>query len=102
VDDDCAEGAVWLWDLTTGKLIQHLRGFPDTVENVAFPADGSFLLAASRDGTLRAYDAATYAIVFEADPPGGNGVFALSPAGTFLATGGADGEVRLWRVAVGP
>lgn len=57
---------------------------------------------ASRDGTLRAYDTAMYEIVFEADPPGGNGVFALSPAGTFLATGGADGEVRLWRVAVRP
>ena len=102
MDDDCAEGAVWLWDLNTGKLIQHLRGFPDTVENVIFSADGSLLIAASRDGMVRIYDTATFAVVFEADPPGGNGVLALSPDGRFLATGGSNGEVRLWRVVVRP
>jgi len=102
VDDDCAEGAVWLWDLNSGKLIQHLRGFPDTVENVIFSADGSLLIAASRDGMVRIYDTATFAVVFEADPPGGNGALALSPDGRFLATGGSNGEVRLWRVVVRP
>jgi WD40 repeat protein len=37
-----------------------------------------------------------------ADPPGGNGVMALSPDSGLLATGGAGGEVRLWKVAYRP
>ena len=51
---------------------------------------------------VRIYDTATFAVVFEADPPGGNGALALSPDGRFLATGGSNGEVRLWRVVVRP
>ena len=93
---------MWLWDLTNGRLIIQLDGFPDTVENVTFSADGSFLIAASRDGLLRLYDAATYELAFVADPPGGNGVMALSPDGGLLATGGSSGEVRLWKVVARP
>jgi WD40 repeat protein len=69
---------------------------------VTFSADGSFLIAASRDGLLRVYDAATYELAFVADPPGGNGVMALSPDNGLLATGGASGEVRLWKVVHRP
>jgi dipeptidyl aminopeptidase/acylaminoacyl peptidase len=102
IDDDCQEGGLWLWDLTNGRLIIQLEDFPDTVENVTFSPDGSFLIAASRDGLLRVYDAATYALAFVADPPGGNGVLALSPDGGLLATGGSSGEVRLWKVVERP
>lgn len=102
IDDDCQEGSVWLWNLTNGRLIIQLEEFPDTVENVAFSEDGSFLIAASRDGLLRVYNAFNYELAFVADPPGGNGVLALSPDGGLLATGGADGEVRLWKVVNHP
>src|SRR6185436_6275186 len=102
IDDDCQEGGVWLWDLSNGRLIIQLEDFPDIVENVTFSADGSFLIAASRDGLLRVYDAATYELAFVADPPGGNGVLALSSDDSLLATGGTSGEVRLWKVANQP
>lgn len=102
IAEDCQEGAVWLWDLTNGRLIIQLADFPDTVENVSFSADGSFLIATSRDGLLRVYDAATYELAFVADPPGGNGVMALSPDNGLLATGGTSGEVRLWKVVYRP
>lgn len=102
VDDQCTEGSVWLWDLSTGKLINRLADFPDVVESVAFSADGSSLIATSRDGTLRVYDTVNYEPQFEADPPGGNGVMALSPDGGLLATGGASGEVRLWKIVYRP
>ena len=102
VDDQCTEGSVWLWDLSTGKLINRLADFPDVVESVAFSADGSSLIATSRDGTLRVYDTVNYMPQFEADPPGGNGVMALSPDGGLLATGGASGEVRLWKIVYRP
>lgn len=91
-----------MWDLSTGKLIKKLANFPNVVESVAFSADGSALIAASRDGTLRVYATSNYESQFEADPPGGNGVMTLSPDGRLLATGGATGEVRLWKIVERP
>ena len=102
VASECTEGGIWLWDLPTGRLRDKLKGFPNIVENVAFSADGSSLIAASRDGTLRVYSTTDYLPTFEANPPGGNGVLALSPDSGLLATGGPNGEVRLWKVIYRP
>jgi len=101
-NDECTEGGVWLWNLSTGRLINKLRGFPDVVESVAFSVDGSSLIAASRDGMLRVYATSDHQPVFEATPPGGNGIMTLSPDGGLLATGDANGEVRLWKVVYRP
>lgn len=102
--DDCTEGAVWLWNLSNGRLIDRdrLRHFPNAVESVAFSVDGSTLIAASRDGTLRVYATSDYQELFEATPPGGTGILALSPDGGLLATGGANGVVHLWKVVNRP
>jgi len=102
LNEQCTEGSVWLWDLSTGRLINKLGDFPNVVESVVFSPDGSLLLAASRDGTLHVYDTANYELAFIADPPDGNGVLALSPDGSLLATGGAKGDVRLWKVVHRP
>ena len=102
MNDECTEGGLWLWNLSTGRLIDKLRGFPDVVESLAFSADGSSLMAASRDGTLRVYATSDYQPVFEATPPGGNGIMTLSPDGGLLATGGANGAVHLWKVVYRP
>jgi WD40 repeat protein len=102
VNEECSEGGVWLWDLATGRLLNRLAGFPDVVEGVAFSVDGSSLIAASRDGTVRVYATEDYQPRFEATPPGGNGVLALSSDGGFLATGGANGAVHVWKVVYRP
>ena len=98
LNDECTEGSVWLWDLHTGKLIKKLAGFPDIVESVAFSVDGSSLIAASRDGTIHVYATSDYQPQFEATPPGGNGILTLLPDGRLLATGGANGQVHLWKI----
>jgi Tol biopolymer transport system component len=102
VNDECSEGSVWLWDLATGKLINTLKGFPDVVESVAFSGDGSSLIAASRNGTLRVYQTSDYQPRCEATPPGGKGVMALSADSGLLATGGANGAVHVWKVVYRP
>jgi len=102
VNTECAEGSVWLWDLPTGKLIRKLTGFADTVESVAFSADGSALIAASRGGTLRIYSTSDYQTLFEFTSPGGISALALSPDGGLLATGNISGDVSLWKIVYHP
>jgi len=98
----CVRGAVWLRDLATGRLIRQLSDFPDGVMGVAFSADGSTVLGASRSGMVRAYSTSDHReLLVTAAPPGPSPVsiltLALSTDGRFLATGGV-GSISLWRV----
>ena len=102
VNEECTEGGVWLWNLSNGRLLNKLRGFPDVVESVSFSVDGSSLIAAARNGTMRVYATSDFQQQFEATPPGGNGVMTPSPDGGLLATGGNNGVVHLWKVVYRP
>jgi WD40 repeat protein len=102
VNADCAEGGVWLWDLPTGKLLGKLTGFPDFVEHVAFTADSSSMIAASRDGTLRFYSTADDKLLFAFNSPGGISALAVSPDGGLLATSNVFGEIYLWKIVYRP
>ena len=102
VNDVCTEGGVWVWNLLTGRLTQRLAGFPDIVESVGFSADGSTLIAAARNGTLRFYNTSNYQSLFEFTSPGGIGAMTVSPDGGFLATGGNDGGVSIWKIVYHP
>lgn len=98
VNTECVDGGIWLWDLSSGRLIRKLSGFPNEVENVEFTADGSMLLAVTRYGMLRFYSTTNYSPVYETTPPDGNSVLTLSADGGLLATSSNNGEVRLWKV----
>jgi WD40 repeat protein len=94
---NCNQGAVWVWEVQTGKLLQKLEDLPDWVEQVAYSLDGSVLIAGTRDGTLHFYNTADYQLISTIRPPDGNGLFDLSPDGKILATTGRDGTIHLWR-----
>ena len=104
VSDECTEGGVWLWDLFTGRLsTKKLTGFPNTVESLAFSADGSALVVGSRDGTLRVYATSDFKLlIFETSIPGGISTLAVSPDGGWLATGNNNGEIQLWKIVYHP
>jgi len=98
----CIRGAVWVWSLSSRKLIETLSDFASAVAEVAYSTDGSVLIAASPDGTLRAYSTSDYRpLLTTAAPPGPFQVeisdMALSADGRLLATGGSGG-IDLWRV----
>jgi WD40 repeat protein len=98
----CTLGAVWAWDLSTGRLIRELSDFSARVEAVTFSRDGSLVIAGSQDGTLRAYASSDFRLLLTtASPPGGSpaGILALdlSPDGRIVVTGGV-GNIHLWRV----
>jgi WD40 repeat protein len=46
-------GAVLIWDRTTGRVVQELRGHGSTVTGAAFAPDGHGLVSGSEDGTIR-------------------------------------------------
>ncbi|MHC4996973.1 MAG: WD40 repeat domain-containing protein, partial [Planctomycetota bacterium] len=104
---------VILWDVASGKRQGTLRGHGENkpenggsdfgyVEGVAFsPTDGTLLVSAGRDRTIRFWDVG-------AKPPGLLGVplqdtapvmdVAFSPDGAFLASSNYAGTLRLWDV----
>jgi WD40 repeat protein len=93
-----AEGAVWLWDVETGRLINKIHDLGEWVENVAYSIDGSLLIAGSRNGMLQFYASSDYQHIFTTLTPDGNGIFALSPDGRVIAAAGRNGLIHLWRV----
>ncbi len=98
----CTDGAIWLWDLATGRRIHELTGFPEGVVDVEFSHDGSAVIGGSRDGTLRAYRMSDYELLLvTASSVGGSPAaiiaMAISSDGRFLATAG-NGRINMWRV----
>src|SRR5262249_21500411 len=95
---------VRLWDAATGKEQRALAGHQQEVTSVALSADGNLLAAASQDGAVRLWHTATGQPLRTLSVPGGATRVAFGrdsrpaarPEG-LLATGGADGTVRLWQ-----
>jgi WD40 repeat protein len=102
MNSDCTEGGIWLWNLPTGKLTQKLGNFPSVVESLAFSADGSTLVAGSRDGTVRFYLTSDYISQFEFPSQDGISTLAVSPDGGFLATANQSGAISLWKIVYHP
>jgi WD40 repeat protein len=97
------DGAVFLWDAVSGKLL----GAPLTHRNselwgVAFRPDGKVLATAASDGSLTLWDVSSRKPLGELEgPAGGAWTVDFSPDGKLIASGGKDGTVVLWESATG-
>jgi WD40 repeat protein/serine/threonine protein kinase len=96
-------GMTHLWDTVTGKTTALLPGTQGKVTQVGFGPDGARVLTVERGGTVRQWDARTgQGVGF---PLKGHAAEVLaaaySPDGQWIASGGADRTVSLWRVTDG-
>jgi WD40 repeat protein/serine/threonine protein kinase len=86
--------AIRVWDAETGQELYSLKGHAMEVTSVAFSPDGSRLASASRDGTVKVWNATTSQKA-RAVPEG-----ILSLDGKHLA-GPAGNEVKVWDTQTG-
>ncbi len=84
-----------LWDLEHGESIASLSGHESQVFAVAFSPDGSTLVSASLDGTVKLWKVETREDRTTLEHALAASV-AWSPGGATLASGSLDGTIRLW------
>jgi WD40 repeat protein len=90
------DGAVRLWDASTGKLKTSLRGHTGFVRSIAYNKNGKSLASASKDSTVRIWNLETKTATILRGHTGIVSSVAWGANDT-LVSGGADGSLRLWR-----
>jgi uncharacterized protein (TIGR03067 family) len=104
-----SDGAVWIWDASTGKRLLALPGYASSAGAVCFSPDGTLLASAARTpgpadrpGEVRLSDSRTGKTVRTCET-GDAGPLAFSPDGNVLAGAGGHKPARLtlWDVATG-
>ena len=100
-----ADGTIRIWSLADLRVAQVLKSHTDAVSGLAYLADGR-LVSGSKDGTLLLWQWA--ATQFQTQPAalfagtqGAVNSLDISPDGTWLISGGDDGQVRLWLIPAG-
>jgi RNA polymerase sigma factor (sigma-70 family) len=101
---------VTLWDATTGKEMLKLKGQPGYIRGVAFSPDGKTLAVASMGqdrpgqpwlGYAHLWDVERGKDLIELKVEEEVWSVAFSPDGKLVATGGGNGNIRLWDPATG-
>ena len=98
---------VLIWDAQTGNIRHRLTGFAERVVALAFSAKGNMLAcgggAASEDGELKVYDAATGKLVVDVKNSHSDTVYGVcfNADGKMLASCGADKFVKVFEIPSG-
>jgi serine/threonine protein kinase len=94
-----ANGTTDLWDIDTGERISRFKRNDAAIWAVAFAGESGLFVTSSHDWSIAQWDvrspAAPLAVAEAHDGP--VQAIAWSPRGLYVATGGADGMVKLWR-----
>ncbi|MEC8513523.1 MAG: serine/threonine-protein kinase [Planctomycetota bacterium] len=95
------EGALRIWDASTGECLHALEGHEGSVGSVAWNPTGT-LLAFGAQGDIRVWDPSTGELLRTLeDHEIGHGPVAWNPAGTHIASTAEDNALRIWDVSTG-
>jgi WD40 repeat protein len=94
---------IYLWDLSTGDIVDTLYGHERFVKCLSFSPDGSMLASGSRDSTIRLWDTTSWKekTILDIENNGFTTDLAFSPDGQFLVSGNYYAKVHLWDVERG-
>ncbi|MCB0065046.1 MAG: AAA family ATPase [Caldilineaceae bacterium] len=107
------DGDIQLWRTSDGQLAGVCHGNGRWIWTIAFHPNGQLLVSGSADRQVRIWDIGDFYLVRPAMPSAGvpirtlqghtNAIFSVtySPDGHLLASGSADGTIRLWRAGDG-
>jgi len=101
-ENQCVEGELFLWNLSTGSITARFSGHAGWVNSVAFSPDGATAISASGDGLVLMWDLATGEILqrFAGHTAGVNSV-AFSPDGLSFLSASDDQTLILWDAVTG-
>ena len=97
------DGTVRRWRIDDGQQIRFFRGHLGSVDELAWREHSSGFMTASRDGTLRIWEAqatSKHTVSFHIDAPG-TYTTTFGPDGTDLYIAGFDGHVRVVNAVTG-
>jgi RNA polymerase sigma factor (sigma-70 family) len=93
------DGNVPVWHVRTGRLVRTLAVSSGLVHNVVFSPDGTKVVAAARDESIRIFDVATGSLLHMVSRPHGEaGITTLgfAPDGKTIVSGATDGTICCW------
>jgi WD40 repeat protein len=91
------DNTIKIWDVTTGKVLNTLKGHESSVWSVEFSPDGKKLASGSEDKTIKIWDVTTGKVLNTLKGHEGS-VWSVgfSPDGKQLASGSDDKTIILW------
>lgn len=98
------DGKVKLWNTSTGFCFVTFHEHNSSISGVQFSRNRKFIVSASLDGTVRAYDMTRYRNfrTFASPRPAQFACVAMDSTGEFVAAGGHDVfEIYLWSIKIG-
>jgi WD40 repeat protein len=94
------DGAIEVWRVKTGELLQTIAAHPAPVLSIALSTDGQLLFSGSADRKIKVWNPRTGELLnILSGHSKGVGSVAVSPDGQLLASGGHDGTIKIWRKA---
>lgn len=101
VASGCENGAVYVWDMSTGKVSNKLVGHMKPVRAVEFTKDGFLLASASDDKRMNLYDYRRGGL-YHSFTGHASWVtdLSVSPDGRTIATCSSDHQVKIWDIGM--